>query len=330
MRAYPFGQMAAHTLGYVGLITEDALAEANQREEYGPNDMIGRPGSRSLRDVPPGHAGAAEVHRERRRRDDPARRREIEPMAGDDLHLTMDADRQRIAEEELAAGMRVRRALNDSERRRRSARPAAPSWSSTRPRGRSARWRRCPTYDPRWYVEGLTEDAVELPRQRHARAVGEPGVSAWPTRRGRRSSRSPRWSRTTSCPTSTCSGSYPCVTSYVHGTDEAHPFENWSDARSDIGCRCGFDDALRMSCDTFFYRFGSEFYQYWVDNQLSEDAQPLQRGAARVGVRVADGDRPPGRGRGLVPDAGVGGAQREDTPTSSRTGRGSRSATSSR
>jgi penicillin-binding protein 2 len=97
-------------------------------------------------------------------------------------------------------------------------------------------------------------------------------------------------------------GYYPCETAYVHGTDEAHPFENWTEMPGG-SVTMSFADALRMSCDTFFYRFGSEFYQYWVDHQLSENAQPLQAALRAWGFESPTGIDLPGEQPGLVPDA---------------------------
>ena len=43
MRSYPYGRLAAHVLGWTGLIDAEQYAEL-QKQGYGPNDIVGKAG----------------------------------------------------------------------------------------------------------------------------------------------------------------------------------------------------------------------------------------------------------------------------------------------
>lgn len=297
VRAYPFKALAAHSLGYVGLITEDDLDRADPRD-YGPNDVIGRAGietvyESSLRGVRGRQKFIVNADGETIR--ELAR---IEATPGDDLHLALDARWQRIAEQELGIGMGIARNLEDSKGEPLRATGGVvvildPATGAIRSMAS------LPSYDPRWYVRGLTQDQANFLRNDDlAPAVSRAtGISYTP---GSTLKSVTALIADQALDDVDLQGSYPCVTSYVHGTDTVHPFRNWEPVS---GRSISFADALRMSCDTFFYRFGSEFYQYYLDHQLSPNAQPLQAALRAWGFEAPTGIDLPAEATGLVPDA---------------------------
>ncbi|WP_419925448.1 penicillin-binding protein 2 [Candidatus Poriferisocius sp.] len=106
VRTYPYGDLAAHILGYVSLLSEEQYElVADDPKTYRRNDEIGQTGieasfESALRGVP-GHT-RLEVDNV----GDPVRVIEqVDPVAGADVHLTLDIDIQALAEQELLAGL---------------------------------------------------------------------------------------------------------------------------------------------------------------------------------------------------------------------------------
>jgi penicillin-binding protein 2 len=107
-RHYPYGQVGAHALGYVGTISEEDLARVD-RERYFGTGVIGKTGiERAYEDVLLGVGGYREVlvNAEGRPGKLPegvdAQLQSREPRAGRELRLTLDIELQRIAEEAMA------------------------------------------------------------------------------------------------------------------------------------------------------------------------------------------------------------------------------------
>lgn len=107
-RHYPYGQVGAHALGYVGTISEEDLARID-RERYFGTGVIGKTGiERAYEDVLLGVGGYREVlvNAEGRPGKLPegvdAQLQSREPRAGRELRLTLDIELQRIAEEAMA------------------------------------------------------------------------------------------------------------------------------------------------------------------------------------------------------------------------------------
>jgi penicillin-binding protein 2 len=104
LRFEDFPPMGAHLLGYVGLINKDEY-EIQKRAGYSPNDPIGKQGIEQLFE-----SELRGKPRERRLEVDSRGRlvgvaEVVEPVAGRDVQLTIDADVQRVAEESLRDGM---------------------------------------------------------------------------------------------------------------------------------------------------------------------------------------------------------------------------------
>lgn len=112
IRSYPYGELAAHVLGWVGSINRDEWeARRDHPKEYALNDEIGKSGveqmfEEELRGIP----GRRVVEVDSRgnllsERPDLY----VPPVPGNDIHLTIDVDVQAVAEEELEQAIRIAR-----------------------------------------------------------------------------------------------------------------------------------------------------------------------------------------------------------------------------
>jgi len=113
VREYPYGQLAAHILGYVGQINEDELSyvEAVKGDKpYTLNDHIGKSGvERTFEQYLRGTPGERRIEVDAN--GDPVRViEESAPRAGDDLVLAVDIDLQALAEQKVRQGLEQARA----------------------------------------------------------------------------------------------------------------------------------------------------------------------------------------------------------------------------
>jgi len=154
-----------------------------------------------------------------------------------------------------------------------------------------------PDYDPRWYVRGLTNKQLHyLGNSQSAPALNR---ALFPYTPGS------TFKAITSLilmhqGMASQGGSYNCPAEYIHGLDEDHPFLNWEPVNRGT---ISFAEALRISCDTFFYQFGSQYFQQYLDRGLTDNAQPLQKGIREWGFGSPTGVDLPLEGSGLIPDA---------------------------
>jgi len=109
VRHYPYGQLLAHVLGYVGAIGSDELSRfQNDVKPYERDDEIGRTGieramERQLRGTP-GLVRYEVDARNRPVREVPGGRR---PVPGDDVYLTVDLNLQYLTEKALATQIKA-------------------------------------------------------------------------------------------------------------------------------------------------------------------------------------------------------------------------------
>lgn len=106
VRSYPYGDLAAHILGYVSLLSEEQYESvADDPKTYRRNDEIGQTGiEASFESVLRGTPGFTRLEVDNVG-DPVAVLAQIDPIAGADVHLTLDIDIQALAEKELLAGL---------------------------------------------------------------------------------------------------------------------------------------------------------------------------------------------------------------------------------
>jgi penicillin-binding protein 2 len=106
------------------------------------------------------------------------------------------------------------------------------------------------------------------------------------------------------------SGSYDCPAEYTYpGDTSGAVFHNWSETDLPF---MSVHDLLRISCDSAFYRWGGAFYYRYVQNQLGENNEPLQRDLHQWGFGAPTGVDLPGEASGFIPDAAWGDAKAQE------------------
>ncbi len=270
VRDYPYVRLAAHSLGYVGLIEEDQYRKL-EGDGYGLNASIGRAGlevvyERSLR----GEEGTerfvvnadGEVIRPLG---------ETPPTDGHDIVLAMDLEIQQIVEQELVDGLERSRSIFDDDTRRYLAANGGAVVVMNPNTGGIVAMASWPDYDPRWYAQGLTQEqrrylfrSPTKPSSNRATqftlspgSAFKPFVALSALRRG----------------VASLSRSYYCPAEYYAPGDESgavfHNAVPFSQGYLSIS------SALKVSCDTIFYEWGWQFYNRWTSDQFG--AEPFQK-----------------------------------------------------
>ena len=169
VRSYPYGDLAAHLLGYVGPLTESEYRTLSAQidptdpnaKTYQPGDEIGKSGvervfESELRGVPGVRVfevnrldEIVKVHHDKDR----------QPLPGNDVHLTIDLDIQSLVEREL------RRGLDEARDQPPPEDPDVPRFVASAgaavaidPRdGSVLAMASFPTFDPREFVNGISQ-----------------------------------------------------------------------------------------------------------------------------------------------------------------------------
>ena len=256
VRTYPQGQLAAHLVGWVGQINAEEIGE-RRFEGYGPSDLVGKAGleatyERWLRGSPGEERFLVNSDGEVLREFDP---KPAQP--GHDLRLSLDLDIQRIAEEELLAGIEnARTVFDESSGTNLVANAGAVVVLDPRTGGivAMASW---PSFRPSWFVRGLTEgqrsllfESEQAPMLNRATQITyAPGSTFKP------------FVALAAVKENIASfdSYYGCPAEYVHPGDESGTvFENWSGLS---GGTLSVAGGLKVSCDSQYYAWGSEFYE---------------------------------------------------------------------
>jgi penicillin-binding protein 2 len=297
VRQYPQGWTAAHILGYVGLIYANEYDKLKSKG-YEQTDVIGRTGVEQVYE----HylRGTQGVQKFIVNSDGETIRAlgVRDATAGDDLHLTIDLRMQRDAERQLAEGLaRIRGTPTSDHSALLKANAGAVIVMDART-GAIKALASSPSYNPRWYVSGLTKG--------QARYLGNADVAPAIDR----AIQLPYVPGSTFKPITglaamkegfaSMGGYYPCDATYTHpGDTSGTVFHNWTTAN--LGSM-SLSNAIRISCDTVFDKFGSDFYFNYVQNQLNDSSLLLQNDLHQFGFGEPTGIDLPSEASGLVPD----------------------------
>ena len=316
VRTYPYGQLGAHVLGYVGPLTTAELEEQNARirdhdaldsRTYQPSDEIGKTGvERIFEDELRGIPGrrflevnaANEIVEE-------LEDRGREPVPGNDVYLTIDIDVQQLVEEQLRAGLEVARNQTKAEEFDPDFVASAGAAVALDPRdGSLIAMASFPTYDPRDFIggisqrlfDGLTSEENFSPILNRA-IQGEyaPGSTFKPVTTYAALTQGVLGPEGT---LGTPDSFYNDVGWYRYPICEAG--EQTCVFRSPYCCGRGVDlrDAITVSSDTYFYRIGGEgFFQ----RQAPAD-EGIQESARLFGLGAGSGIALPYERGGVVPD----------------------------
>ena len=172
VRHYPYGPLAAHVLGYVGSITASEAAEReNHPKRYQPNDEIGKAGVElAFEDVLRGTPGWREITISPDNQI-VGERQIVAPIAGFDVHLTLDIDLQALVEEQLRLGLERARETPidvDPEENPEPENPLLTPATYPAPAGAAVlldprdgsvlAMASYPSYDPRQFILGIGEE----------------------------------------------------------------------------------------------------------------------------------------------------------------------------
>lgn len=299
VRSYPqpYGVNAAHLLGYLSPVTADELDSAKASGDRSVNgaSVVGRAGveqqyDRWLRGMP-GYRSVAVDSMGRVLGDDES----LASQPGDTLVTSLDAKVQGVVERQLNEAITTARSTFDEVTGRNYVADSGAAVVLEADTGRVVAMASQPTYDPGTWVGGIGDD--ELARL-YSEDAGTPLLG--------------RATQGQFAPGSTWK---PFMTAgaLTHGYSEDtrldcssgfavgnRVFKNYeSGAYGSIG----FDKALEVSCNTFFYRIG---YDYWarlgsdVDDVDAPD--PLVEEAKEFGFGSETGIDLPGEASGRIAD----------------------------
>ncbi len=299
VRAYPrpFGVNLAHVLGYLSPITEEEFDVAKAADDQSLNgaSSVGRAGVEKqydewLRGLP-GYRRVAVDSMGRVLGDDGT----IEASPGDTLVTSIDAKVQGVVERSLAERIKVQRATIDPVTGRKYAADSGAAVVLEAKTGRVVAMASQPTYDPGVWVGGIT--SLELDRL-YSEQAGTPLLS-----RATQGQFAPGSTWKPFMAAGALKNGYsmdttlPCSSGFQVGN---RVFKNYeSGAYGNIG----FAKALEVSCNTFFYRIGYDFWQkYGSDVDDVEAKDPLVSEAQTFGFGSRTGIDIPGEAPGRIAD----------------------------
>ncbi|GAA1918736.1 penicillin-binding protein 2 [Nocardioides marmoribigeumensis] len=299
VRAYPspFGINAAHVLGYLSPITKDELdrAEAKGDESVHGASVVGRAGLEKEYDAYlrgfPGYKNVAVDSMGRVLGDSG----EVKGKVGDTLVTSLDARVQSVVEQQLQQMIQVARGTMDPVTGRRYAADSGAAVVMEAKTGRVVAMASQPTYDPDVWTDGISSKQLE---RLYSTDAGTPLLS--------RATQGQFAPGSTWKPFMTIgalqngysqSTSLPCSSSFQVGN---RPFKNFE---SGSYGNIGFQKALEVSCNTFFYRVGFNFWQKYGSDVADVNAKdPLVEIAKTFGFGKRTGIDVPGETTGRIAD----------------------------
>ncbi|MFC6153516.1 penicillin-binding protein 2 [Nocardioides yefusunii] len=299
VRSYPspFGVNAAHVLGYLSPITADEFAQAKAKDDRSVNgaSVVGRAGVEKQYDAwlrgMPGYKRVSVDHMGRVKGDDS----QVEATPGDTLVTTVDAKVQAVVEKELARSIAKQRTIVDSVTGRKFVADSGAAVVMEAKTGRIVAMASAPTYDPEVWVDGIS--SKELARL-YSEEAGTPLLSrATQGQFAPGSTWKPFMSAAALGNGYSTDTRLPCASSYRVGNRD---FKNHESGAYGV---IGFAKALEVSCNTFFYRIGHDYWKKYGSDVSDVDAKdPLVEGAKDFGFGATTGVDLPGEASGRIAD----------------------------
>ncbi len=301
-RVYPFGKLAAHTLGYLGRVNSDDIKRQPSDLHYQPSDLIGRAGieksfERDLRGVPgeevvtlDPQGGVIEVESKRVR----------EPIPGKDVRLAIDIDVQRLGEETLVQGLRAARQNVEADHPDRYLKADAGALVVLDvANGEVVASASYPTYDPSEFVQGLSlkRDAELRSPDENAPLINRVIEGKYPP--------GSTFKLFTAVAALQSKLITPRSTYEDTGAFEVEEYKrqnikwSWKNAGhppTSFG-PINLRDAIRVSSDAFFYRIGFLFHGLGRAQEAG-----IQDVARKMGLGKYTNIRLPQESRGVIPD----------------------------
>ncbi len=307
-RVYPYGSLAAHVVGYLGEVPDTELAGADadpgddaeggeaDRGAYAPGDLYGRAGieqvfESDLRGVP----GSQLLEVDRRSNVV----RVLEPIAaerGDDVHLAIDLDVQRTAEQALAQGLLRARELRSRDTGRHFPAPAGAVVVADVRTGELLASASFPNFDPNEFIGGISASFWAQ--------LSAPGAAAPLTNRAVQGRYAPGSTfKLVTAMAGLDAGMIGVSSVFVdNGTYELDPCGGekceWSNAADAVYGPITVTEAIQYSSDVYFFDLGARLQR--LPDQRDE---AIQRTAELFGVGSGTGVQLPFERVGTVPTA---------------------------
>lgn len=293
----PYGISLAHVLGYLSPVTEDELDQARREDDESVNgaSSVGRAGversyDRWLRGMP-GYRSVAVDSMGRVLGDDGL----LESTPGDTLVTTIDARVQALVERELASTIRTARATYDEVTHRNYVADSGAVVVMEARTGRIVALASQPTYDPQAWVGGIS--SRQLARL-YSEKAGTPLLG-----RATQGQFAPGSTWKPIMAVGALNNGYTPATRLACSSGlqvGSRWFKNYESASYGW---IGFDQALQLSCDTFFYRIGLNYWQTYGSDPTDVDARdPLVEEAKGFGFGRETGIDLPGEAPGRIAD----------------------------
>ncbi len=299
VRAYPspHGINAAHLLGYLSPITEDELDDAQEKGDASVHgaSVVGRAGVEKQYDkFLRGHPGYKQVAVDSMGRV-LERSGEVEGRVGDTLVTSIDARVQAVVERQLRSTIKLARQTTDPVTGRPYAADSGAVVVLDATNGRVVAMAGQPTYDPGLWVNGITTKGLE---RLYSEKAGTPLLfRATQGQFAPGSTWKPFMTAGALTNGYTQDSRLDCSPSFTVGN---RAFKNYESGSYGY---IGFDKALQVSCNTFFYRIGYDFWQKFgtdVDDVKAKD--PLVSMAKIFGFGSETGIDLPGEASGRIAD----------------------------
>ena len=299
VRAYPspYGINAAHLLGYLSPITEDELDKAEGRADTSVHgaSVVGRAGLEKQYDTYlRGHPGYRRVAVDSMGRV-LGTNGETAGAVGDTLVTSLDARVQAVVEQQLEQTIQMTRRTLDPVTDRNYAADSGAVVVMDATNGRIVAMAGQPTYDPSVWVDGISSKALS---RLYSDKAGTPLLF-----RATQGQFAPGSTWKPFMAAGALSNGFDtdtrlnCSSSLRVGNRDFRNYE--SGAYGFIG----FDRALQVSCNTFFYRVGYSFWSRFGSDVADVDAKdPLVSTAQMFGFGSETGIDIPGEASGRIAD----------------------------
>ncbi len=288
LRKYPYQSLAAQVLGYVGQISPEDY-KSLKKKGYLASDSIGQSGiERTYDTYLRGKDGSAQLTVDSRGRPKTAAVTTQSSASGETLRLTLDANLQRAAEKALRDGIRIAHSSSEGAYADGAALVAMdprngavlamasnPTYKPSLFSGRKNVKKLAPLLDPKVAAED------NYPALNRAIQVGYPPGSTFKPVTAIAAMQAHLVSPNTPL---LCSPTYAAYGQTFHNWTPL--IDQWVDLRT----------ALAMSCDTYFYRLGDDFFKL-----PSGRGHLLQGWANRLGLGETTGIDIGGEIPGLMP-----------------------------
>ncbi len=299
LRSYPepYGINAAHLLGYLSPVTGEELSAAQESDDASLNgaSVVGRAGVEKEYDTylrgQPGYRRVAVDSMGRVRGDAPS----IQAQPGDTLVTSIDAKVQSAVEKQLRAAMQRQRGTLDKVTGRNFEADSGAAVVLEAQTGRVVAMASEPSYDPGVWVGGITSKQL---KGLYSEKAGTPLLSrATQGQFAPGSTWKPFMTAGALANGYTTDTRLNCSPGFQVGN---RVFKNYESGSAGV---IGFDHALRISCNTFFYRIGYDFWSRYGSDVADVAAKdPLVSEAKKWGFGSETEVDLPGEAPGRIAD----------------------------